>query len=195
VPSKDQSCSETRERRASIILEQGLRTIWINRGIGDVLLQQATRLGPERTDPFLAALAEELDAAGRGQPEVGCLQSNDFLHTCSCIEHECEQHIVASSADGAPVNLVENGAYLFGVQIVDGAVNRAFELNRQDPACLIQMLGPAGTEVIEKAVGGAQGLRSASRRWRWWFLTSPGWREIVTAAGAFLAGFYKRALP
>src|SRR5580704_405626 len=84
-------------------------------------------LWPQRAVAFFPAFTEHPNLKGLSQLEVAGTQIGNLLHASSRIKHRGQESVVTSSLRCCPVDRFQNCLDLFMLQVVDGALWRAFK--------------------------------------------------------------------
>ena len=102
------------------------------------------------------ALTRELDGGRSHKAEVGGLQRHNFLHACSRVEHQSQEHVVPSSGRAGSVDAFQNGAEFVGFEVIDTAVGGSFERHVQHALGLFKVFRIFAAEILKEAVDRAQ---------------------------------------
>lgn len=160
---QNEPCAKTRERSSMLISEQRLRLVRLQAAFVEVPSEQSRGLRPERADAFLAAFAEECDAGRWGEPDIGCLERDDFLHARSGVEHQRQQQVISAPRCAGLVNELQSGAQLVSFEIFDDAVGASLEGDAQDALSLLDVLGVLAAQILKEAVNSGQAHVASGR--------------------------------
>jgi hypothetical protein len=115
-----------------------------------------SRLGPQWTEPFLAALAAEANESESIQLQIFLPDIEDFLHASARVEQSHQQRPITEVIRPLRRDGVKHGGDFASFEIVDGTSGSALEGYGQETLRLLHVLRIPGREEASKGMNCGQ---------------------------------------
>jgi len=119
-----------------------------------IVAKNMSGLRPQRAEAFLPAFAEEPDLKWSYQLQIADLQVDDLLHPRPCIEHGCQQGVVAAAMPTGGIDSGKNHIDLGAIKVLDHALTSALEGYAQNALNPVEVVGVIRPHITEESVDG-----------------------------------------